>query len=176
MAVRDAIYVETDDARMLRLSHGDGMLHPLEGFDNIAGLRLAKFCMTMMLDSLSSPWQKRAIYRLGLHSYVRGWPVRPCQDYPRWAAKKPRPCAAVYKSNKPFCPTLSWATGVARCRLDFCRRPLKMRSRESTEFWLPPRFRPDASISIFQRKRCRGSEMRTDTTDFLMEGSTAARH
>jgi hypothetical protein len=37
MAVRDAIYVGTDDARMLRLSHGSGGLDPIDGFDNIAG-------------------------------------------------------------------------------------------------------------------------------------------
>ena len=37
MAVRDAIYVGTDDARMLRLSHAGGVLDPIEGFDNIAG-------------------------------------------------------------------------------------------------------------------------------------------
>jgi hypothetical protein len=37
MSVRDAIYVGTDDARMLRLSHGGGALYPIEGFDNIAG-------------------------------------------------------------------------------------------------------------------------------------------
>jgi hypothetical protein len=37
MAVRDAIYVGTDDARMLRLSHGGGSLDPMDGFDNIAG-------------------------------------------------------------------------------------------------------------------------------------------
>jgi photosystem II stability/assembly factor-like uncharacterized protein len=37
MAVKDAIYVGTDDARMLRLSHGGGVLDPIDGFDNIAG-------------------------------------------------------------------------------------------------------------------------------------------
>jgi hypothetical protein len=37
MAVRDAIYVGTDDARMLRLSHGGGVLDPIDGFDNLAG-------------------------------------------------------------------------------------------------------------------------------------------
>jgi hypothetical protein len=37
MSVRDAIYVGTDDARMLRLSHGDGVLDPIDGFDHIAG-------------------------------------------------------------------------------------------------------------------------------------------
>jgi hypothetical protein len=37
MAVRDAVYVGTDDARMLRLSHAGGVLDPIEGFDNIAG-------------------------------------------------------------------------------------------------------------------------------------------
>ena len=36
MAVRDSIYVGTDDARILRLSH-EGVLHPLEGFDRVAG-------------------------------------------------------------------------------------------------------------------------------------------
>ncbi len=37
MAVRDAIYVGTDDARMLRLSHGGGVFDPIDGFDNVAG-------------------------------------------------------------------------------------------------------------------------------------------
>ena len=37
MAVRDAIYVGTDDARILRLSHGGGVLDPIDGFDNVAG-------------------------------------------------------------------------------------------------------------------------------------------
>ena len=37
VAVRDAIYVGTDDARILRLSHGRGVLDAIEGFDNIAG-------------------------------------------------------------------------------------------------------------------------------------------
>jgi hypothetical protein len=36
MAVGDAIYVGTDDARMLRLRQG-GVLDPLDGFDNVAG-------------------------------------------------------------------------------------------------------------------------------------------
>ncbi len=37
MAVRDTIYVGTDDARMLRLSDGGGVLEPIDGFDNVAG-------------------------------------------------------------------------------------------------------------------------------------------
>jgi hypothetical protein len=37
MAVRDAIYVGTDDARMLRLRHGGGVLDPIDGFDSVAG-------------------------------------------------------------------------------------------------------------------------------------------
>jgi hypothetical protein len=37
MAVRDTIYVGTDDARMLRLSYESGMLDPIDGFDNVAG-------------------------------------------------------------------------------------------------------------------------------------------
>ena len=37
IAVRDAIYVGTDDARMLRLAHEGGVLHPIDGFDNVAG-------------------------------------------------------------------------------------------------------------------------------------------
>jgi hypothetical protein len=37
MAVSDTIYVGTDDARMLRLSDGGGVLDPIDGFDNIAG-------------------------------------------------------------------------------------------------------------------------------------------
>jgi hypothetical protein len=37
MAVRDTIYVGTDDARMLQLSHGGGVLDALNGFDNVAG-------------------------------------------------------------------------------------------------------------------------------------------
>jgi hypothetical protein len=36
MAVRDTIYVGTDDARMLRLSPG-GVLEPVAGFDRVAG-------------------------------------------------------------------------------------------------------------------------------------------
>jgi photosystem II stability/assembly factor-like uncharacterized protein len=36
MAVRDSIYVGTDDARMLRLSHS-GVLDAIEGFDRVAG-------------------------------------------------------------------------------------------------------------------------------------------
>lgn len=37
MAVRDAIYAGTDDARMLRLSHQGNGLDPVDGFNNIAG-------------------------------------------------------------------------------------------------------------------------------------------
>ena len=37
MAVQDVIFVGTDDARLLRLSHGGGALDPIDGFDNIAG-------------------------------------------------------------------------------------------------------------------------------------------
>ncbi len=37
MAVRDAIYAGTDDARMLRLRDGGGVFDPLDGFDNVAG-------------------------------------------------------------------------------------------------------------------------------------------
>ncbi len=37
MAVGDALYVGTDDARMLRVSQGGGVLDSLDGFDNIAG-------------------------------------------------------------------------------------------------------------------------------------------
>ena len=37
MAVGDAIYVGTDDARMLRLSDGSSVLDPIDGFDNVAG-------------------------------------------------------------------------------------------------------------------------------------------
>ena len=37
MTVRDTIYVGTDDARMLRLSHGGGVLDPIDGFDSVAG-------------------------------------------------------------------------------------------------------------------------------------------
>jgi hypothetical protein len=36
MAVRDSIYVGTDDARMLRLSH-ESVLNPIESFDRVAG-------------------------------------------------------------------------------------------------------------------------------------------
>jgi len=35
--VGDTIYVGTDDARMLRLSHGGGVLEPIDSFDNVAG-------------------------------------------------------------------------------------------------------------------------------------------
>jgi hypothetical protein len=37
MAVRDTIYVGTDDARMLRFSEESGALDPVDGFDNVAG-------------------------------------------------------------------------------------------------------------------------------------------
>ena len=37
MAVRDTIYVGTDDARMLRLSAEGGVLDPIDGFDSVAG-------------------------------------------------------------------------------------------------------------------------------------------
>lgn len=37
MTVRDTIYVGTDDARMLRLSHGGGVLDRIDGFDSVAG-------------------------------------------------------------------------------------------------------------------------------------------
>jgi len=37
MAVRDTIYLGTDDARMLCLSYEGGVLNPIEGFDNVAG-------------------------------------------------------------------------------------------------------------------------------------------
>jgi hypothetical protein len=37
MAVRGAVYVGTDDARMLRLRHGGGVLDPIDGFDRVAG-------------------------------------------------------------------------------------------------------------------------------------------
>jgi len=37
MAVKDTIYVGTDDARMLRLSDGGAVLDTIEGFDHIAG-------------------------------------------------------------------------------------------------------------------------------------------
>ena len=37
MAVRDTIYVGTDDARMLQMKHGSSMLDPIDAFDNVAG-------------------------------------------------------------------------------------------------------------------------------------------
>ena len=37
IAVRDTIYVGTDDARMLRLSDRGGVLEPIDGFDEVAG-------------------------------------------------------------------------------------------------------------------------------------------
>jgi photosystem II stability/assembly factor-like uncharacterized protein len=37
MTVRNTIYVGTDDARMLRLSHGGDVLDPIDGFDSVAG-------------------------------------------------------------------------------------------------------------------------------------------
>jgi hypothetical protein len=37
MAVRDTIYVGTDDARMLRLSDWGGVLDPIEAFDSVPG-------------------------------------------------------------------------------------------------------------------------------------------
>jgi hypothetical protein len=49
MAARDAIYVGTDDARMLRLSHGGGVLDPLDGFDSVVG-RDAWFAGSAIID------------------------------------------------------------------------------------------------------------------------------
>jgi hypothetical protein len=37
MAVGDTIYVGTDDAQMLRLSHDGGALDPLDGFEDVSG-------------------------------------------------------------------------------------------------------------------------------------------
>jgi hypothetical protein len=37
MTVGDTVYVGTDDARMLRLSHGGCVLEPIDGFDRVAG-------------------------------------------------------------------------------------------------------------------------------------------
>jgi hypothetical protein len=37
MSARDTIYVGTDDARMLRLSHEGGVLEPIDGFDRVTG-------------------------------------------------------------------------------------------------------------------------------------------
>ena len=37
MALRDTIYVGTDDARILRLSDGSAGLEPIDGFNNVAG-------------------------------------------------------------------------------------------------------------------------------------------
>jgi hypothetical protein len=37
ITVRDTIYVGTDDARILRLSHRGGVLDPIDGFDSVAG-------------------------------------------------------------------------------------------------------------------------------------------
>ena len=37
VSVQDTIYVGTDDARLLRLSHGGGALEPIHGFDSVAG-------------------------------------------------------------------------------------------------------------------------------------------
>ena len=37
MAVRDSIYVGTDDARMLRLSDGGGVLDPIDSFNDVEG-------------------------------------------------------------------------------------------------------------------------------------------
>jgi hypothetical protein len=49
MAVRDTIYVGTDDARMLRLSHEGGALDSIDGFENIAG-RDAWFAGSAIVD------------------------------------------------------------------------------------------------------------------------------
>jgi hypothetical protein len=49
MAVGDAIYVGTDDARMLRLSHAGGGLDPIDSFDSIAG-RDAWFAGSAMVN------------------------------------------------------------------------------------------------------------------------------
>jgi hypothetical protein len=37
VAARDRVYVGTDDARMLRLSDGSGVLEPIEAFDSVPG-------------------------------------------------------------------------------------------------------------------------------------------
>jgi hypothetical protein len=37
LVVGDALYVGTDDARLLRLGHESGVLDPIDGFDNTAG-------------------------------------------------------------------------------------------------------------------------------------------
>jgi hypothetical protein len=37
MAVRDVVYVGTNDARLLRLSDGSGVLEPIDSFDHVAG-------------------------------------------------------------------------------------------------------------------------------------------
>ena len=49
MAVGDAIYVGTDDARMLRLSQESGLLEHIDGFDGVAG-RDAWFAGSAIFD------------------------------------------------------------------------------------------------------------------------------
>jgi hypothetical protein len=49
MAVRDTIYVGTDDARMLRLSEERAALEPIDGFDTVAG-RDAWFAGSAIVD------------------------------------------------------------------------------------------------------------------------------
>ena len=49
LAVRDAIYIGTDDARLLRLSHGSRTLDLVDGFDNTRG-RDAWFAGSAIVD------------------------------------------------------------------------------------------------------------------------------
>ncbi|MBY0506677.1 MAG: hypothetical protein K2X03_22350 [Bryobacteraceae bacterium] len=64
MAVRDEIYVGTDDARMLRLG-GGGALEPLDGFDRVPG-RETWFAGSAIVDGQrrGPPWRLRGLQRL----------------------------------------------------------------------------------------------------------------
>src|SRR6516225_2585485 len=68
VAVRDAIYVGTDDARMLCLSHEGGVLDPIDGFDNVAG-RDAWFAGSAIVNGQAS--RATARYSLGCSQLER---------------------------------------------------------------------------------------------------------
>lgn len=77
-AVRDTIYVGTDDARLLRLSDGSSALDPIDGFDKVAG-RDTWFaaCWATAGDSLDGcEFEQEHIVRqrsCRRHSAFNGW-------------------------------------------------------------------------------------------------------
>jgi len=52
MTVRDTIYVGTDDARMLRLSHGAGVLDPIDGSTASRGGMLGLLVRQLLMGSV----------------------------------------------------------------------------------------------------------------------------